>query len=480
VTVIHGDLPIGVREDGSLLRLPLSVALRHQLIVGPTGSGKTGALIGLALAAARACVRVVVVDPKGDLSGALRDVFLPVLAEQRLLELDPGEVVTMTAFKGDYATPLDPLVPIPDLDVGLQAHIVAKLLAAILRDASFGIRMEAVTCALVELGIRRRLTLRDLRRALMDDDVRYGHAARLDLANLSAYFAAGGAFDREPTSAKQAVRARLDALLRVPALVQCLCASSCVPPAALIESKFTICDFGDPPQGSLGTAGFLAGFVWQALVAAIFSRPTGVRGQATLLIVDEAPLVLEVGAEEAERVLSLARSRGIAIVLAAQFVGQIRAVSSVLLDSIRANVHRMACFRPSKDDLAEVSELLPVTGEAIDPSRPDRLLKPEEERRALEARLRKLPERHFLNVDFLRNSLEVLRTLDLPFDEAERRAAALPPQVRDAFARGRYGVRRQTPSDESNDPGGAPPSATLAPPALRRDTARRRPKLVLP
>jgi ABC-type amino acid transport substrate-binding protein len=117
------------------------------------------------------------------------------------------------------------------------------------------------------------------------------------------------------------------------------------------------------------------------------------------------------------------------------------------------------------------------------PGLPDRVLDLAQERRVLLAQLARLPSRHALVADREAGRAEVLVTPSVPLEELARRAATLPPGVRDAFRRGRVGVAaadvRARPLLFSSPAGQATGSGVVVE-LDRRPRASRRPALELP
>lgn len=136
--------------------------------------------------------------------------------------------------------------------------------------------------------------------------------------------------------------------------------------------------------------------------------------------------------------LSQARFRQVNLILANQTLGQVTDAS--LLRSLVTNVSVHWAFRPGERDIEHLIPLLPVTGRSIDPSSPDQFMSKDAERRRLLERLAKLPPRHALLADLVGGKAEIVRTLNVPYQETKRRAAAVPESLRDACRKGRYGV----------------------------------------
>lgn len=421
--------------EEQLLTLPLSTVLRNTLVTGCTGWGKSGALLSLILTALTKFrpVGVVLVDCKGETAAEFTEHFLPALAAE-YPHLDPGRVAIVKPFGRGYGIPLNPLYPILGLDAPVQSHIVASLIAD-LADGNLGPRMKSMLSSLCQVGIVSKLTLLDILRLLREPGTAPAVAGRIPDEELRNYLTV--VFPSEPQASKDALRARLEWLLLLPEMRAMLTAPTAVSGSDLLEAPLTVVDLGgDVPLGFLPLATFVGSYLTTILTTAVFSRKTP--AHPVMFIIDEWQVVIGKSAAELERMLSQARFRQVNLILANQTLGQITDTS--LLRSLVTNISVHWAFRPGERDIEHVVPLLPVTGRCIDPERPDQFLSKEAERRRLLERLAKLPPRHALLSDLVGGRAEIVRTLSVPYAEAERRAAAVAPSLRDACRRGRFGV----------------------------------------
>ena len=84
-------------QGGDVLRLPAEHLVTHGVVVGMTGSGKTGLVTVMIEEAARVGVPTIVVDVKGDLPNLL--LAFPDFAPSRLEDWVEGERETMTPLE---------------------------------------------------------------------------------------------------------------------------------------------------------------------------------------------------------------------------------------------------------------------------------------------------------------------------------------------------------------------------------------------
>lgn len=432
------NFPVGwavTSGEEKLLTLPLSTVLRNTLITGCTGWGKSGALLSIMLSTLTKFrpVGVVLVDCKGETAAEFTEHFLPALVET-YPNLDPSKIAIVKPFGRGYGIPLNPLCPINGLDAPVQAHIVATLIAD-LAEGNLGPRMKSLLSSLCQVGIVGRLTLLDLLAMLREPAQATAVAARLPDEELRNYLTV--VFPTEPQASKDALRARLEWLLLLPEIRAMLCAPTAVSGSELLEAPLTVVDLGgDVPLGFLPLATFVGSYLTTVLTTAVFCRK--IPAHPVLFVIDEWQVVISKSAAELERMLSQSRYRLVTLTLANQTLGQVTDPS--LLRSLVTNVSVHWAFRPGERDIDHLVSLLPVTGRCIDPACPDQFLSKEAERRRLMERLAKLPPRHALLADLVGGKAEIVRTLNVPYAEAKRRAAAVPESLRDACRKGRYGV----------------------------------------
>lgn len=372
-----------------LLTLPLSTMLRHQLITGTSGWGKSGTILSIILLVLTKfrSIGAVVLDCKGETSDELTKFWLPALVEQ-YPHIDPGKIVTVKPF-GSYGIPLNPLVPIPGLTASVQGFIVAALLADLAPGS--GPRMQSLLAKLCQAGILARATLLDLLAAMRDPAQARTLASRVPDEEVRYYLTE--ALPREPAASKDALCSRLSYLLLIDQVRAMLCAPTAISGSDILEAPLSVIDLGgDIPMGFLPLAEVIGSLLMTIVMMAIFSRK--LPAHPTMFIIDEWQVVVGKSAAELERTLAQARFRQVNLILANQTLGQITNAS--LLRSLLTNISLHWAFRPTERDVEHVLPLLPATGRCLDPEKPDQLLSKDAERRQLLTRLTKLPPRQAL------------------------------------------------------------------------------------
>ncbi|MBI2373845.1 MAG: hypothetical protein HYV07_07600 [Deltaproteobacteria bacterium] len=433
------SLPVGWSASGEnkVLRLPLSTLYGHALVTGASGWGKSGFLLSQVLAhqGRRERTNLFVVDPKGDLVPEIRDRFAPALHASGAFA-SPEKINVVAPF-GAYMTPLNPLSRIEGLEPEVQANLAVELLET-LADGGLHARMRTIASWVLRAVIELQGSLLDVHKILCDETFRLSVAGRMSDPQVRTYLAE--IFDSETTSSIAALRSRLEWLLLVPKVRASLCAKGCVRMDELLESPLTLVDLSGAPQGFVGLSKFFGAMFMSLLVAGALSRKVSESSSPVLCVVDEWQELIRGSAFEFERFLSLARFKKIGLWLANQTVEQVQSVSKSLLASVIQNVSIHVAFRPDPSDVKHLLALIPSTGRVVDPKFPDRLLSQADEKDRLIEVLQKLPKRHALLGDLVARRAHFIRTLAIPFAEAEARAKTLSPEVIERFRRGRVAV----------------------------------------
>lgn len=423
--------------DAPIITVPIEHALRHMLVMGKSGSGKSflvASLICQLLTPPRSSC-VTVVDYKGETIGIILRL-LQILGEDA--PITRNEILSFS-LGADACLKLDPLVPVPGLHPATQSAMVVDLLSQL--SDPFGPRMQAIARALVQCAILAGASLLDVRALLVDDRLAPVLASRVPDAELQTYLR--HVYENEPNTSKDSLRARLDTLLALPTARAMLTCGSCIPASLFLESPLALLDLGGAGLGSKAIAGFIGGWIFTLVASAIYSRVPSPRLAHSTVVIDEWPrLVGGAGvADDLEDILATARSNNVSLVLANQYAAQISAVSPALWEGVKANVALEVLFRPDAADVRHVDRSLPVTGGAIDPARPDRLLTRAAERDLLHTQLANLPPRHALVIDHLSGEPgSIIRTPALPIDEATAAWDALGAEEQAAWYRGGFAV----------------------------------------
>jgi hypothetical protein len=228
-------------------------------------------------------------------------------------------------------------------------------------------------------------------------------------------------------------------------------------------------------------ARFVGMLVQAQLTGAVFARKIEPDTPHRLLVIDEFQELLAVkgATEELGRLWALARFKRCGLWVANQSASQLDAK---LLALMKDNIVWHAAFRPTPADIKPREDMLAVSGSAIDPDDPGKLLSRRAEKRALISRLGRLPPRHALFSNTIATTAQVYRTLSVPGTGAEERARRAPKALREAMTRGVLAEPIEKLLEEAKPRELAPPlgEAPKHPPAAKRKRKSRRPPLELP
>ncbi len=345
-----------ILPSGERVAVPRARALGHWGIWGPTGVGKSYALVSLLRSYLKAGVRSVwVLDPKAETVALAEQMILEIASSLPRVQADRllDAVVVIEPFSTESLPPLQVLLPEPGSDPELQAWEVATLVVRAV-GAEVGVRQEALLHRSIECLIRARLPLTLLPLVLESPGVleRMGEHEifRLTSAKLA----------RESRERIAGLMGRTERLLRLKSMRLMLGgAERCLDFGSLLDDRIVLMNLA-PPQGSADIGRFLMGLLWQKLVRAILARPNG--SPPAVVVLEEWPEFLAGGgpdvADSCERLLRLARSRGVFLVLLAQDLASVGRVSASLPQVVRTNLHWHAVFRSTED----WRFALPVTG----------------------------------------------------------------------------------------------------------------------
>lgn len=471
-------LSVGHTTDtgqSSIYRLPISTINKHMLVNGCTGWGKSGFLLSILLQLLRIHgAGIVLIDMKGGTADELR-LFLSSITKRA-----PRSLLVIAPFKGQLV-PLNPLAPVAGLNPRAQANTVAGLLEALID--GIGQRMRGILTNLVRIVMALEGSLLDVLRLLTDEAFRTSVAALLEDEELRYYLTV--VLEDEPKSSRDSLRARLDWLLLLPEVRAMLTAKGCLSGSDIIEAPLAILDLSGAPMGFAAAARFVGSWLWQVVCAGIFARPSG--GHPVSLCCDEWQELVKFGHEDMERVLSLARFKNCHLQLANQTLAQISSVSPALTASVLENTALRVAFRPESSSIRDLLPLLPITGRMVNPLIPDQYLSRSEERDLYLRKLLALPPRHALIADRVAGTARIIKTLDLPYQEAERQAKRLTADIRSAWQWGTVAVSlralevnqaRITPAKSQSTPATPTSKEVPSPPKVKGRSAR--PKLVLP
>lgn len=426
--------------------LPVSVRTRelagdgHVLVLGTSGAGKTRCVAGLARQLLARVARdpdaqgLVIVDHKGELVSIVRGMIgeladtLPPAEAARLLD----RLVVVNPFSTEALVPLQILRREPGDEpelVALEATSVIDRLGG----AQLGVNQDAFLFHAMLLGVDQNLTLPEVADLLGDPARLAATAARARLDTVRSFF---GGERRLSEASLQGVRARLHRLCRMRSARLMLGARDAVSFYELLGSRILLIDLGAPPFGCEDLAAFWAGILTLKLTRAIFQRTDADTRRPVTILVDEWQEGVAAGggiAEHYARVLSVARSRAVSLVLISQSLALAGRVESTLPEVVATNTSVQLLFRASAADARAMAHLLPVTGRRLRPpvapweerSRSP-FLDRQAEREALVAEIPSLPQRtlYFWNRHHSPRA-ELVRALDVELPPERHR----PPPI---------------------------------------------------
>jgi hypothetical protein len=287
----------------------------------------------------------------------MRDELVALPEAERDLLL--SRVVVFNPFDDTKLLPLQLLKPEPDTEPELQAFELTSLLNA-MGGGDLGVRQDSLLYHLMLLGISAGLNLIDIASLLADPGGLAAQAAACPHPEVREYFVRG---TRVTSSSADGVLARLHRLLRLPTLRRMLTASSSVSFHELLGRYIVFADLGSPPLGCEDLGRFVSQLVTLKLSRAVFQRRHEEARRPVLVVVDEwQEGVSDGAAERYERLLALARSRGVSFLLVSQSLAGAARVSATLPRVIATNTSVQMLFRASPEDARTLKHLLPVTG----------------------------------------------------------------------------------------------------------------------
>lgn len=408
--------------------------LRHVLLLGESGSGKTIFLLLLLLEVIATGTAVpLLIDVKGESVALLRERLLPRLlsrlspvAAQALL----GSLRVIDPFGSSFLPPFNVVVRDPSIAVEVQALDIASSLDTAI-DGGSGLRMDTI----VDWALRLLLeipgtTLLTLRRALQEPALLDALVMRCTNADVRGYFLTR--FPQEPQASKLAVLARLDRFLALPQTRLCLSAKTTLDFDAMLTSGVTLIDLGNAPAGQVEVVKFWATLIFTKVARAIYRRaPTGTALPA-VIIVDEWQACLSGPiAASLEDVLARARSRGCFLWLANQQLAQLTRVSSTLREIALGQTTVQFFFRLAEDDARALRGALPPASDRA-PSAPWSTTQRDDDAERRVRAATRLPNRTALFID-KRRSTEALRFRTASLDLTP---ITVEPAIAAALARG--------------------------------------------
>ena len=340
-----------VPGEAGLVRLPITDAVYHTHLLGPTGVGKSTVLLSLALADAAEGRGLLLLDPKGDLATD----FVARLPQERAADvvvLDPANPCPVG---------FNPLVGPPELAV-VTAEAVLGVLAELFRD-SWGIRTaDVLSAALLTLARIPQATLVWLVPLLTNPAFRRRVLALAPPDPLGTDVFWQG-YEAKPVRT-QAVEVapvlnKLRQLMLRPGLRAML---------GQAQPRFGLADLLERRrivvvnlnQGLLGAGAarllgtLLISQLWQHLLARQAEPPE--RRQIVSVYIDEVQAFLAGLPGSLADALAQARSLGAAFHLAHQYRGQL---STEMMQAVESNTRSKVYFALSATDAAAAARLAP-------------------------------------------------------------------------------------------------------------------------
>jgi hypothetical protein len=337
--------------DERPLALSIPSATRHLHVLGPTGVGKSTALLNLITQDLAAHRSVAVIEPKGDL---IEDV-LTRIPEERLGDvvlLDPTDSIAPVGFN-----PLAPMGRPPELVADQLLGVLHRMYAA-----HWGPRTHDILGnALATLALIPGMTLCALPLLLTDSGFRRQIVGQLDdPIGLQPFWAGFDAWsEAERTAATAPVLNKLRPFLVNPRLRAVLGQSD---PKLDIRSLFTERNIllVNLAKGLMGpeAANLLGSLVMAQLWQATLGRSAlpANRRTAVFIYVDEFQDYLNLPVDLADA-LGQARGLGVGLTLAHQHLHQLDAT---MRSSVLANARSRVCFQLAAEDARLMSANTPL------------------------------------------------------------------------------------------------------------------------
>jgi hypothetical protein len=404
---------------------------RHIVVSGQTGGGKSGLLMQILVPWLGDGLSAVVVDPKGQTAAEL-------LAFASYYDVVRPEEIGIINFFGAHATPFDPCARVEGVDDFTRADLVVSFVAA--QVDGVGQRMVDALYWAARAVISRGGSFADVPEILASDDYAARFAASVPDEEARAFLLRIG--ERVPAMSRSALESRIRYLTRLPTVRASLCCGACISLDQLVPHRgLVIADLGSAPSADLADA--VGSLVVGLVGRAVYARRSQVEGwlaeppSPALVVIDEAQRVMRSSAQDVEDWLCAARAYGVSVAICTQSLRN-RVFDEKFVAVLRANTSYEVAFRPDNDVISDLAHMLPVTGMRRNAALPDKRLSRKEEIDLLSDQLRRLPRRHFLLADRTgaRATVETLRSLQLPYEEATGAFRALPAERRLELTRG--------------------------------------------
>jgi hypothetical protein len=356
----RGDRVLGLsaRADGGRpIGLSIADSRLHLHLLGPTGTGKTTAMLNLAVQDVAAGRGVGVLDPKGDL---VRGVL------ERIPRARFGDVVLISPEDNDFSVGINPLELNAENDLDLVAENALTIFKRIY-ERFWGMRTDDVLKAALRTLLRRpNSTLAHIPLLLTDPGFRQEATTSLDDLGLTSFWRWYEQLsDSQRVEAIGPVLNKLNDFLMRPRLRRLLCQpGSSVDLRDVVDSgKILLADlsigrWGESAAELVGS--FLVAKIWQALLARAAIAETERRD--FFLYLDEFQHFRGIGGPFADA-LAEARSLRLSLTIANQHLGQL---PRELREAVGSNARSRGVFQCGQDDASYLArEFTPLDGNAL-------------------------------------------------------------------------------------------------------------------
>lgn len=371
-------------RDGA--RQPVGLSLErlfatHLAVSGASGSGKTTVALDLIDQVLRfPNVRLLGVDPKGDLDRGLREERLPILASQLGPEFD-ARVRYLRPFAGE-PVPLRLTAGEPGVSIEVQSLSLATALAEASGLALTPPAVQAFT-KLARLSIELNEPLTAIATWISRPEV-FARAARRSQDDRLRHYALVE-FAREHRGMLRALQAKVEGIVLLPSVRAAVEAPACISFAQSLEEHHLLVDLSHPPGGEEAAVRILGGAIIGRATRALLNRPVSTDSPQVIFAVDELQeLLTHYEAASVGRLAALARSRKVTLLTCNQQRVQL---GNKLAEVLRTNCGVELVFRCHAADAEALSHVLPVSQDAKHPG---------EARRQAVRRMVSLPRREYL------------------------------------------------------------------------------------
>lgn len=368
-SVVHLPPPVDARArdrilgrstwpgDDRLIGLSVADSRMHLHLLGPTGSGKTTALLGLALQDINAGRGVAILDPKGDLAEA-------VLSRIPLGRV--GDVAYVSPEEDGWCLGINPLELRSEDDADLVAENTLTIFKR-LYERFWGMRTDDILKVAIRTMLARGdATLAHIPVLLTDPQFRTevtGIVTDPFLASFWQWY--DGLSESQRTAAIGPVLNKLRDFLVRPRLRRVLCqvrstldVARFMDDGGILIADLSVGRWGESASTLIGS--FLLSRIWQTALARA-AQPEAER-RDFFLYVDEFQQFAGYGNSFADA-LAQARSLRLSLTLANQDLGQL---SRELREAIAANARSKAVFQCGRDDAVHLArEFAPLDAGAL-------------------------------------------------------------------------------------------------------------------